>query len=187
MMNRRQFLIGAALGALLGSAGLAISLGYAALFGVQVAAVGLRLSPDDLPTDLRAILMLLGALGVAVWLAAGLGIAWYSVRRARPAAQKTSPPMWYTGAPSIPHFTPPIPPPEAAYSKLSHQAFPLSDEHTQGETPAHLERTQVPSMPPLLSYESLFPTEQTAQLPPMPSAAEDAPDAAPTAPPLQDA
>jgi hypothetical protein len=181
-MNRRQFLIGAGLGALLSSAGLMISLGYVALFGVQIAAVGLRLSPDDLPTDLRATLTLLGALGVAIWLAAGLGIAWYSVRRMRPAAQEVNPMMWYTGAPSIPHFTPPIPPPEAAYSKLSPQAFSLSDERARSKTPIHLERTQVSSMPPLLSYEGLFPTEQTAQLPPVLSAAEDAPDAAPTVP-----
>jgi len=186
-MNRRQFLIGAGLGALLGSAGLAIALGYVALFGVQIAAVGLRLSRGDLPTELRTVLITLGALGVAVWLAAGLSIAWYSARGARPAAQKANPPMWYTGVPSIPHFTPPIPPPEAAYSTLSRQAFPLSDGHAQGAIPAHLEKTQVLSMPPLLSYESLFPTEQTAQMPPLPSTAEETPDAATTVPPPQDA
>ncbi len=186
-MNRQQFLIGAGLGLLLGSAGLAMSFGCVALFGVQIVAIGLRLSPDDFPTDLRVILTLLGALGAAIWFAAGLGTAWYSVRCARSAEQNVNPLMWYTGAPSIPRFTPPIPPPEAAYSRLSHQAFQLGSGRAQGEMPAHLERTQALPMPPLLSYESLFPTEQTARLPPAPSAAADAPDAAPTVPLPQDA
>lgn len=183
-MNRRQFALGAFLGLFLGSATLATALGYVALFGVQIAALGVRLTPDDFPTDLRAALIFAGILGLTSWLSSALILSWLMVRR-RPVAQKVSSPRWYTGAPSIPHFTPPIPPPEAAYFNLN-QAFQHSETPPQRSSAAHLEHTQVPAMPPLLSYESLFPTEQTAQVVPPPAPEDDAPDAAPTVPPPQE-
>lgn len=170
---------------LLGGATLAVLLGAVALFGVRIMAIGLQLTPEDFPTDWRAALILLGALGVATWTVVSLSVVWYAVRSARLAVPKVSAPRWYTGTPSIPHFTPSIPPPEAAYTELHRHVFQLSDAHPQSAMPAHLERTQVPTMPPLLSYESLFPTEQTAQIPPLPSQ-EDASDTEPTIPP-QDA
>jgi hypothetical protein len=180
-MNRQQFALGAILGMFLSSATLAIALGYTALFGIQIAALGVRLTPDDFPTDLRAAFVLAGILGLTAWLSSALILGWLIVRR-RSVAQKVSPPPWYTGAPSIPYFTPPIPPPEAAYFNLS-QAFRQNETPPQRSSGTHLERTQVPAMPPLLSYESLFPTEQTAQVVPPPTPEDDAPDAAPTVPP----
>ncbi|MCS6872549.1 MAG: hypothetical protein NZ571_13950 [Anaerolineae bacterium] len=181
-MSRRQLMLGAGLGTLLGGSALAIVLGYVALFGIHIAALGMRLRPEDFSTDLRAAMVLLGIVGATCWITSGIVLVGLSVRRWRPASQKASTPMWYTGAPSIPYFTPPIPPPEAAYFKLS-QALHLTETRAQRSMPVHLENTQVPSMPPLLSYESLFPTEQTAQVPQLPSAEDDASDRAPTVPP----
>ncbi len=186
-MTRRQFLLGAGLGILLGSATLALALGYVALFGIQIAALGVRLTPQDFPTDLRAVMVLLGVLGGASWLSSALIVAWQMARRRKPSvASEASPPSWYTGVPSVPYFTPPIPPPEAAYFNLSRHAPHIADTPSQRPTPTQLEHTQIPAMPPLLSYESLFPSEQTEQIPP-PLPADSTPDSAPTAPPPQDA
>ncbi len=182
-MSKQQFWLGAGLGTLLGVASVAVAAGWTALFGIRIELLGVRLAPQDFPTELRTALILLGMLGVACWLFSGLTLLWRLVRRpSQAAALDASPPMWYTGPPSIPHFTPPIPPPEAAYFNLSRPAPHTAQTRP---TPLHLENTQVPSMPPLLSYESLFPSEQTAETP-LPPPADSTPDAAPTVPPPQD-
>ncbi|RMF48990.1 MAG: hypothetical protein D6749_14255 [Chloroflexota bacterium] len=186
-MDRRQFLIGAGLGLLFGSATVAVALGYSALFGLQIPALGLRLAPENFPTELRAALVFVGILGSVTWLTTGILLLWLRIPRRHVASRKSNAPPWYPGAPSIPHFTPPIPPPEPAYSNLQCPTRPTSQAHAPQPMPAHLERTQTPAMPPLLSYESLFPAEQTEPIVPPPSAEDDTPDSAPTEPPPQDA
>lgn len=195
-MSRQQLLLGAGLGILLSSATLALALGYVALFGIQIELLGVRLTPQDFPTDWRAVMVLLGVLGGTGWLSSALILTWRILRRRkRPVASMANPPSWYTGSPSVPYFTPPIPPPEAAYFNLSRHAPHLADTPPQRPTPAELEHTQIPAMPPLLSYESLFPSEQTEQTPPLApptdsasnAATNSTPDSAPTLPPPQGA
>lgn len=191
-MNTRQILLGGLLGVLLGGAGLAIAVGGIALLGIELGVVGLRLASDDIPSDLRGALVLIGLIGVLIWVMSGALLSLHALRRpARrrpvpPTAHDSAVPMWYSGAPTIPHFTPPIPPPEQAYLSITRPSPTFSPSDTRPQRPApptNLEHTQVPAMPSLLSYESLFPPEQTEQVvPPLP-AQDDTPDSAPTVPP----
>jgi hypothetical protein len=193
-MNTRQILLGGLLGVVLGGAGLAIAAGGIALLGIEIGAVGLRLTPEDIPDDLRGALVLGGLVGSLVWLIGATLIGLRALRRTpprRPAhtppVRETATPPWYSGAPTIPQFTPPIPPPEQAYLSVTRPSPTFSQSDTRPQRPvppANVEHTQVPAMPSLLSYESLFPPEQTEQFvpPPLP-ANDDTPDSAPTVPP----
>ncbi len=193
-MNTRQILLGGLLGVVLGSAGLAITAGVIALLGIEISAVGLRLTPEDIPNDLRGALVLGGLVGSLVWLIGAVLIGLRALRRKTPRRPARMPlvhesaaPPWYSGVPTIPHFTPPIPPPEQAYLSVTRPASAFSQSETRSQRPippANVEHTRVPAMPSLLSYESLFPPEQTEQFvpPPLP-ANDDTPDSAPTVPP----
>ncbi len=191
-MKTRQILLGGLLGALLGSAGLAIAVGGIGLLGIEFGVVGLRLAPDDIPTELRGALVLIGLIGILIWVMGGAFLSLHALRRRSgrrtlpPAAHGSALPMWYSGTPTIPHFTPPIPPPEQAYLSLTRPSLTFSQSDTRPQRPVaplNIEHTQVPAMPSLLSYESLFPSEQTEQFVPPPPAHDETPDSAPTVPP----
>ncbi|MCE7947560.1 MAG: hypothetical protein DYG88_09045 [Chloroflexi bacterium CFX4] len=193
-MNTRQILLGGLLGVLLSGAGLAIAAGGIALLGIEIGVVGLRLTPDDIPNDLRGALVLGGFVGILIWLICTAVIGLRALRRKSPRHPALTPTAheaaalpWYSGTPTIPHFTPPIPPPEQAYLSVTRPSPTFSPSDTRPQRPVpptNVEHTQVPAMPSLLSYESLFPPEQTEQFvpPPLPNK-DDTPDSAPTVPP----